>query len=581
MGEVLNVFQYQPVLFTSTTTGAVPISLSWSFPGGAPLSGTGVSETVIYNAPGNYTVTLTATDVFGTTDFLMETNIIRVNPVTITPGISGPIPSTVKMNTGYNLFDSSSGNPYPAISWYWQLPYGVTASTQNVGVTGYVDWYTLTGTYLGDPGSSYTGNISLTVNNGYSPATATSTVEVQKLGPTEELGINATGGVGPFSTQTGASGGILQFPPVTGSPLATLADFGYSGTGSTAYAFHIDLRLRTGSPSSTRYNQFFHSTNESAIVNINTGFYSNNLSSPTPDLLGGFLMVEPTLYSTYDPSFPLTDGISQGKYLIQNQAYDFYLADINTTTGSPGLLSEVYNNRNYSVNLINYLITNPYKLSFSGNIQNVNSGGGSTTFIDLTNGGGSGDNNPVVYSSQYLVSQIANFPQIYEVYITFTPTAGPPTGATATFGSLGSTGNDPLTNGMFYVAQNNSNGAGFVSILNAAINSSSIPGGTGTIIFESQEFFNCDYSGTTGPGYNPSNYHGVALKVINKTIVSSVSVTDNSSILTSGTITVAPFTCQISSNETCSGMFDLTGPGIQIFSTQNNFLSVGGSIAYT
>lgn len=583
MGQVLNIFQYQSVVYNSTTTGALPLTLLWSFPGGSPSAGTGTSETVIYGVPGIYSATLTATDPYGTTDSLTEVNIINVGPSTLVPGISGPTPSSVKMNEGYNVQDASIGNPYPIASWYWQLPYGVTASTQNVGVTGYIDWYTLTGTYSGSPGSYYSGNISLTVDNGFNTGISTSSIQVQKLGPLEFLGLNATGAIGPFSTAVGLTGGILVYPPSTGGVPATLQNLGYPGTGSTAFAFHVDLNSRSGPPNTTR-NQYFHSTNELAIVNMGTGFYTDGyLSTPGGEILGGFLIVNDYVYTNYS-SLPVSNGISIGEYIIESESYDFYLADF--SGGSPGVLSEVYYNRNYSVDLINYLITNPYKLVFSGNLQYVNANNSpGMTFVDLTPAGGSGSSNPVVYSPSYLQSSGSPGPNpVYEVYISWSPPAGPSIGVTASIGSPGSTGNDPLTNGNFYVAQTNSNGPGFITFLNNAINSS-IPGGTGTIVFEEQQFFNCDYVSPSTLDYNSSNYHGIALKILDKTLTQSVSISDNSSSLTTISFIVAPFCADISnsqgSTETCSGIFNISplSPMV-IFPTQNNFLSFGGSIAY-
>lgn len=595
MGQVLNIFQYQSVAYNSTTTGALPISLSWSFPGGSPLTATGTSPSVIYNVPGVYSVTLTATDAFGTTDSLTEVNIINVDPSTLVPGISGPVPSSVTMNQGYDVYDATVANPYPATSWYWQLPYGVTASTQNVGVTGYIDWNTLTGSYSGAPGSYYPANITLTAGNGFNTGNATATIQVQKLGPSETLGLNATGGVGIFPTETGLSGGILTnpfiVPPFPAPPLlATLSDLGYPGTGATAYAFHVDLRTRTGSPVSTRLNQNFHSTNEYAIVGISTGFYSDvYILSPAFDPLGGFLIINGYVYSNYS-SVPVNNAISLGDYIIQGQSYDFYLADVNPNTGVGGLLTEVYNNRNYSVNLIDYLITNPYKLIFSGNVQFINNSGVLMTFPDTGFPVGPGSN-PVVYSPLYLNSIGASGAPgaIYEVYTTVT--IGFTTfGATASFtGNPGGTGNDSVTSGNFFVAQDNSNGPGFVSYLNSSI-SSSIPGGTGTIIYEAQEFFNCDYTSPTGASYNPTNYYGVALKVLNKQLVQNVYISDNSNNLSvfPGPI-IAPFTADYlnsqGSTETCSGMFPIGNTmiypqGLEIFVMQNNFLTMGGSIVY-
>lgn len=589
MGQVLNIFQYQSVAYNSTTTGALPISLSWSFPGGSPLTATGTSPTVIYSVPGVYSVTLTAIDAFGTTDSRTEVNIINVDPSTLVPGISGPVPSSVTMNQGYDVYDATFANPYPATSWYWQLPYGVTASTQNVGVTGYIDWNILTGSYSGSPGSYYPANITLTAGNGFNTGNSTATVQVQKLGPLEFIGLNATGAVGIFTTETGLSGGILTNPIII-SPLipATLSDLGYPGTGATAYAFHVDLGLRTGSPVSTRLNQNFHSTNENALVAISTGFYSDiYLAGPAFDPLSGFLIINPYVYNTYS-TVPVNSAISLGQYIIQSQSYDFYIADVNPTTGVGGLLTEVYNNRNYSIPLIDYLITNPYKLIFSGNLQYINQTAMTPmTFPDTGFPLGPGSN-PVVYSRSYLSSIGASgAPPIYEVYTSVT-IGFASFGATASFTGL--TGNDPVTSGNFYVAQNNSNGPGFVSYLNQSINAS-IPGGTGTIVYEAQEFFNCDYTSPTGGSYDPTNYYGVALKVLNKQLVTNVYITDNSaslSIIGLGPI-IAPFTADLlnsqGSTETCSGMFPIGQPmsypqGMQIFPNQNNFLSIGGSIVY-
>jgi hypothetical protein len=96
----------------------------------------------------------------------VDPSLIEVSASSLIGGISGPTPAKVRMNETYQLDDASVGDPYPAISWLWTLPYGVTAGTQNVGVTGYIDWYTLTGTYSGSPGSNYDGTKYLNASNG-------------------------------------------------------------------------------------------------------------------------------------------------------------------------------------------------------------------------------------------------------------------------------------------------------------------------------------------------------------------------------------------------------------------------------
>jgi hypothetical protein len=86
------------------------------------------------------------------------------------------------------------------------------------------------------------------------------------------------------------------------------------------------------------------------------------------------------------------------------------------------------------------------------------------SFIGPTGSGASGSN-PMVYSSFYLNNLTGTPPvppnPVYTVYISAV-IAGVPYGATAPIGTAGGTGNDPLTSGNFFVAQNNSNGLGFV-----------------------------------------------------------------------------------------------------------------------
>lgn len=589
MDEILRIFQYQTVLFNSTTTGATPINLNWGFPGGLPLSGTGSSNVILYNVPGEYTVSLTATDSFGTSDVLIKPNIIRVDPTTVNAGISGPS-APITMSQDYAVFDASVANPFPAISWYWQLPQGVTASTQNVDpVIGYSDWNTLTGSYSGSPGSSHFGEIRLSVDNGFSPSTAVSFVEVLKMGRSEAISLNSTGatGFGPYAT--GTSSKILTDPPNLGVVPQTLSNLGYSGTGSTAYALGIDFNLKT---LGTRSNFSFHSTNESAIVQITTGFYTNAyLNSGPGDLISGFLIVNGPIYSSYS-SVPVSLGITAGNYLVPLESTDFYIADFDG--GSPGLLTEVYDNRNYSVPLINYLLSNPYKLVFSGNIQYVNDIiPGALTFVDLEYFGppGNGNNNPAVYSPQLLDTIIGTPNNIYEVYIQITPFSGTPALVTAQIGTVLGQGNDPLTGLQFFTAQDIFPNLGFVSFLNAAVSSLTSPFNT-SITFESQEFFNCDYSGTPGTWNSPSDYHGAALKIIDRQFVQSVSITDNSETLNAAAVAggytgpaIAPFTANVNNLQgataTCTGMFDLSpGTELTIYPGINNILIMGGSIAY-
>ena len=571
MAENLQIYQYQSVNFTDTSSGAAPLIRSWSFSGGSPATGTGITAAVFYNVPGNYTVSLTETDTYGTTSALVKSNLIQVSPTTLVAGISGPSPSSVKMNEGYSLQDSTVGTPFPPTAWTWTLPYGRYASTQNVGVTGYADWNTLTGAYTGAPGSSYTANISLATSNAYLSNSASTAVSVQKLGPSEQLYLNATGPSSP-NFVTGLSGGIVTSG---GIPVYTNS-FGYS---SSNLIVRLNYLLRGAS---NKTNLYFHSDTETANVVMNTGLWSSMYN----DVIGGFLMVQGPVYSTYSYLTP-NDAINLGFYIITDQTAEFFLGD-------SGLLANLYTNYNYSASLLNYLINNPYKIAHSGNLQYFNTQN-PTPMTFIGTGGGS-NSNPVVYSSAYL--QNLNFPStpspanpVYQIYVSVTM-GGISYGATASIGIAGATGNDPLTSGNplggFYTAQDTVNGSGFVSFLNSAINTS-IPGGTGSIQFVADPAFSCGWSNPVGSGYSPSDYYGVALLIKNATLVQLVTLTDNSSTLTGYysanmpplMTSIAPFTANYTgptgSTETCSGLFS-TPLSITPGMTYNS-MNFGGSIA--
>ena len=566
MAENLQIYQYQSVNFTDTSSGAAPLSRSWSFSGGSPSTGTGITAAVFYNVPGGYTVSLTETDTYGTTSTLIKTSLIQVSPTTLVAGISGPSPSTVKMNEGYSLQDSTVGTPFPPTSWTWTLPYGRSASTQNVGVTGYADWNTLTGSYTGAPGSSYTANISLAVSNAYLSNSSSTAVSVQKLGRSEQLYLNATGPSSP-NFVTGLSGGI-----VTNGGIPVGVDFfGYS---SSNLIVRLNYSLRGAS---NKTNLYFHSDTETASVSMNTGLWSSSYN----DVIQGFMMIQGLIYSPpYSSVTPSNyNTISLGLYIITDQIVEFFVGD------SSGLLLNLYNNYNYSASLLNYLVNNPYKIAHSGNLRYTNAFTFPTPMTFVDTGGGS-NSNPVVYSSAYLNS-LNPFPlsPVYQIYVSVTM-GMISYGATASIGVAGATGNDPLTAGNFFTAQDTVNGSGFVSFLNSAINSSSIPGATGTIQFVADPIFSCGWSNPVGSGYSPSDYYGVALLVKNAALVSLVTITDNSSTINGYyspplATPIAPFTANYTgltgSMETCSGLFStpLTISPV----TSYNIMNFGGSIA--
>jgi hypothetical protein len=384
--------------------------------------------------------------------------------------------------------------------------------------------------------------------------------------------MNATGPDSPLVV-TGLTGGLvvkhLSNPPVP----VQAQDLGYPSV--TDFVFNLNYLNRGISNS---LNSFFHSTSEFAEAIIRTGFWN-----PDPMVeknIGGYLIINGSVYSPAYSTISANDAILLGEYIIQNQVFELFVVD------KTGFLEDKYTNYNYNIDLLSYLIVNPYRIIHSGNIQFLNSpenpgGPSGITFINTT---GSSGSNPVVYSRQYLISlgpsSYTPYP-VYEVYISVL--SGMLTvGATATFESIGLTGNDPVTAGNFFVAQNNLNGFGFVTILNNAIGSSLIPGGTSSVEFISGSYFNCDYSsGPTSGSFDPNNYNGVALLIKDKNLINQVSITDNSQSLGlsySPPIQIAPFMAPNPGpiTETCSGMFSTP----ILPSPQYNFLKFGGSINY-
>jgi PKD repeat protein len=132
--------------FTDTSTGS-PTSWSWDFGDGVGTS-TAQNPSYTYDDPGTYTVTLTATNAYGSDDEVKTDYVNVTAPVPVadfygTP-TSGEAPLTV------DFVDQSTNSP---TSWSWDFGDGVGTSTaQNPTYT-----YTTDGTYT----------VTLTATNAY------------------------------------------------------------------------------------------------------------------------------------------------------------------------------------------------------------------------------------------------------------------------------------------------------------------------------------------------------------------------------------------------------------------------------
>jgi PKD repeat protein len=126
-----------------------PTSWSWSFPGGVPATSTAQNPVVIYNTPGVYTVTLTATNASGS-DTRTRTNYITVNNCSPVSNFTGN-PTGICEGQTVAFFDASTNTP---TSWSWTFPGGTpgTSVLQNPIIT-----YATAGVY----------NVTLQVTNAY------------------------------------------------------------------------------------------------------------------------------------------------------------------------------------------------------------------------------------------------------------------------------------------------------------------------------------------------------------------------------------------------------------------------------
>ncbi len=113
------------VQFTNTSTGS-PTAYLWVFPGGEPDTSTLADPVVVYNTPGIYSVTLTASNQFGT-NTAVQTNYVTLNT---TPKAN--FTQTVSNFTTVNFVNSSTAGTQPAVVGYlWLFGDGDTSNLAN------------------------------------------------------------------------------------------------------------------------------------------------------------------------------------------------------------------------------------------------------------------------------------------------------------------------------------------------------------------------------------------------------------------------------------------------------------------
>ncbi len=160
----------ESVTFTDLSTNN-PDAWDWVFDGGTPGTSTQQNPIITYNTAGTYTVTLTATNAFGSDD---ET---KVNYITVQPAGQAPVAeftasaTTINEGGSVTFTDLSTNNPD---TWDWTFAGGTpgTSTQQNPTIT-----YNTTGTYT----------VTLIAANAYGSDTETKTdyITVEPVQTTE------------------------------------------------------------------------------------------------------------------------------------------------------------------------------------------------------------------------------------------------------------------------------------------------------------------------------------------------------------------------------------------------------------
>lgn len=130
------------ITFTSTSTGAPPISTTWTF-GTGPTTATGSPVTHTFGTTGSFPVTLVVADGNG----CMDTFVSNVNIATLAAQFSAPDTACVYQNI---IFTNTSTTPFTGTTWN----YGDGSPTESTTHGSHA--YSAPGTY----------NVSLTITNG-------------------------------------------------------------------------------------------------------------------------------------------------------------------------------------------------------------------------------------------------------------------------------------------------------------------------------------------------------------------------------------------------------------------------------
>ena len=533
MASIIKIYETQSVIYTDTTSGGLqPYSRTWNFSGGNISSATGPTAQVRYNNPGTYTATLTVTDSNNVTVSNTITNGIDVLAASVDAQYSLS-PSSILMGQSMSVNNTSTGLPENPTSYQWKIGGVNYATTTNITVS-YDDWKVVPGANIAaNPGDIVSVSIGLEATSSYSSDIENKSFNVSKIGISETDLINKKGSGSPYGREIS----ISNTTQVSGL-------FGYP---TNSYIYRLDY-----AGAAVQSIEGFHSTLERATLTV-TGLSGNPLFlTGGVATIRGYIIVEDALYGTGDIE------IVQGRYIYPNLASGaprfLFFADDGTT----GNLTDLINNSNYTVQVVDDILNNLYP-----QINSTQSDYYGVVFPITSRSNGF---NPVVYSPTYFDN--LSLPGV--VYSVTLEINGTP--VSCQFNDS-STGNEPSGNGEFYVMQDKGGIKGVASQLNAAI-AASVPGGTASVEFTAVSNYNINKNGT------PSDYYGLKMEVKDENI-EEVTIDDNSATLNSlYGLSLIPFAYKYTGSTvpSCSGIPPALQLGFLDYFSNGKNIQYGGSI---
>lgn len=373
MSGQLGINQGDSIYYYDLSTGA--ISREWVFQGGTPSTGAAYGPSVKYygvNYSG-YSTGLVITGAGGITAEAFKSNIIVVYPEIFSPAIEitqGPgvviyDPPVSRMSSSITY--SATGSVSSGYSSYsWNIPQlGATSGPLLSSVTYLcTDWYTLTGTYIGAPDSTYLSNVSLDSTSVAGNASVINRgINFRKIGVEEEVNY--------WSPGTYATAG--KYYNVSTLALRT-AGIGLPGNS-------IILKIDLGPYSPKWDNISFHSTQEAVYLWVNSPDISRNYSPIKTNMI---LTGNSLLSAGVTGGYSSMDRIMTGNYIIPNDIsskFDsrFYITDNTSGITFTDLIDGL---RKWNSDAINDFVSNEYYLS--GSSKFIENGGYMKTYVGIS-----------------------------------------------------------------------------------------------------------------------------------------------------------------------------------------------------